>query len=115
MIGYVAIYLFGVFIAAISQVLLKKEAMKPHASFIQEYLNPQVIFAYVIFFIASMMPIIAYRALPLSYGPILEATSYIYVMVFGALVFREKITKKKLLALALILCGIGCYSIGIGM
>lgn len=112
MIGYVGIYLLGVFISAVSQVILKKEALKPHESLVKEYLNFSVIFAYMLFFVASLMPIIAFRVLPLSYGPVLEATSYIYVMVFGALIFHEKVTKKKVAALALILCGIVVYSFG---
>lgn len=114
MIGYIGIYLFGVFISAVSQVLLKKEALKPHESLLKEYLNPQVIFAYVLFFVASFLPIIAFRVLPLSYGPILEATSYIYVMVFGALIFHERVTKQKVLAISFIIGGIILYSIGVG-
>ena len=34
------IFLFGTFISSISQVLLKKAAMKTYASKIQEYANP---------------------------------------------------------------------------
>ncbi|MBF1256822.1 MAG: multidrug ABC transporter, partial [Stomatobaculum longum] len=47
---HLAIYLGAVFIAALSQVLLKKAAMRPHRSVVEEYLNPQVIFAYGLFF-----------------------------------------------------------------
>ncbi len=115
MIGYVLIYLFGVFISAVSQVLLKKEAIKPHESIIKEYLNPRVIVAYILFFFASLLPIIAFRVLPLSFGPVLEATSYIYVMVFGAVIFHEKITAKKVLAIALIIGGIVLYSVGVSL
>lgn len=113
MIVYVGIYLLGVFIAAVSQVLLKKEALKPHDSVVKEYLNPSVICAYMLFFVSSLMPIIAFKVLPLSYGPVLEATSYLYVMAFGAVIFHEKITKVKLLALALIIGGIIVYSLGV--
>jgi len=113
MIPYVAIFLFGVFISAVSQVLLKKEAMKPHESVLAEYLNPRVIVAYAIFFAATLMTIIAYRAVPLSLGPILEATSYLYVMVFGAVFFSEKPTKLKVAAVGLIFLGIAIYATGL--
>lgn len=113
MIAYAAVYLFGVFISAISQVLLKREALKAHDSIIKEYLNPSVAFAYVLFFAATLMSIFAYKAIPLSLGPILEATSYIYVVAFGALFFKERITKKKVGALALIILGIIVYSVGV--
>ena len=45
-------------------------------------------------------------------GPILEATSYVYVTVFGVTIFKEKMTRKKLVALGLILAGICVYSFG---
>ena len=113
MLPYVAVYLFGVFISAVSQVLLKKEAMKPHESVVAEYLNPRVIIAYTIFFSATLMTIYAYKAVPLSLGPILEATSYFYVMVFGAVFFAEKPTKLKIAAIGLIIAGIAIYATGL--
>ena len=113
MIPYIAVYLFGVFISAVSQVLLKKEAMKPHESTLSEYLNPRVIIAYAVFFAATLMTIYAYKAVPLSLGPILEATSYFYVMVFGAVFFAERPTKLKVLAIGLIILGIVIYATGL--
>ena len=47
---YALILLFGVFISALSQVILKKAANKTYDSRIKEYANPQVIIAYFIFF-----------------------------------------------------------------
>ena len=46
-------------------------------------------------------------------GPILEATGYIYVTIFGVAIFHEKMNKKKVLALALIIGGIAVYSLGV--
>ena len=108
---YSCFLLFGVFISAISQVMLKKSALKKYNSKIKEYLNPLVIGAYSIFVISTFMSIIAYKGIPLSMGPILEATSYIYITIFGVKIFKEKITKKKLFALLLIITGIGVYSL----
>ena len=59
------------------------------------------------------MCIFAYRVVPLSFGPVLESTSYLYVTVFGVLFFKERITKKKVVALMLILLGVVIYSFGI--
>ena len=113
MLPYAAVYLVGVFISAVSQVLLKKEAMKPHDSVIAEYLNPRVIIAYLIFFAATLMTIYAYKEVPLSLGPILEATSYVYVMVFGAVFFAENPTKLKVAAIGLILVGVAVFAMGL--
>ncbi len=109
---YSCVLLFGVFVSAISQVMLKKAALREYSSPIKEYLNPLVIFAYALFVGTTFLSIIAYKGIPLSMGPILEATSYIYVTVFGVLIFKEKITKKKLAALGLILVGIVLFSLG---
>lgn len=106
-------YLFGVFISAVSQVLLKKSAMKERKSRIQEYLNPLVITAYTIFFLATVLTIISYRVVPLSLGPILEATSYLYVTAFGVLIFKEKLSARKISALVLIVAGITIYSLSV--
>lgn len=108
---YAAILLVGVFISSVSQVLLKKAAMKQYASPIREYLNPQVIFAYALFFGTTLLSILAYRGIPLSLGPVLEATSYIYVTFFGVTIFKEKMNRKKLFSLAVLLAGIVIYAI----
>lgn len=107
---YAGILLLGVFISAVSQVILKKAAMKKYDSPILEYLNPLVIFAYMLFVGTTLLSILAYRGIPLSLGPVLEATSYLYVTFFGVTIFKEKINRKKLVALALIIVGILIYA-----
>lgn len=108
---YSAVLLTGVFLSAISQVMLKKAAMRTYASKLKEYLNPLVFFAYVIFVGTTLLSVYAYKGIPLSMGPVLEATGYLYVTIFGALIFEEKLNKKKIGALALILSGIFVYSL----
>lgn len=110
---YSGILLLGTFISAVSQVILKKAAMKQYSSKIREYLNAPVIFAYALFFLTTLMCIYAYRVVPLSFGPVLESTNYIYVTIFGVLIFKEKINAKKLIALAFIIVGIGIYAVGV--
>ena len=103
---YSGIMLLGTFISSVSQVLLKKAAMKEYSSKIREYLNLQVIVAYILFFATTLICIFAYRVVPLSLGPVLEATSYVYVTLFGVFLFRETVSKRKLLALILIVIGV---------
>ena len=111
MLPYILLFLGNVFLASVSQVLLKKSAQKTYASFLQEYLNPLVIFAYGLFVLTTLLGVLAYRVIPLSMGPVLEATSYLYVTVFGVTIFGEKLGRKKLIALAMIIAGILVYSI----
>ncbi len=104
------ILLAGVFVSAVSQVLLKKAAMKTYASRWREYLNPLVILAYALFVGTTFLSIAAYRGIPLNLGPVLETTSYVYVTIFGVTIFHEKLTRQKLLALAAIIAGVLVYS-----
>lgn len=110
---YGGILLLSVFIASVSQVMLKKSANKHYDSPIKEYLNPLVVFAYVLFVGTTLLSVIAYRGIPLSLGPVLEATGYLYITAFGVLIFKERMTRGKVLALALILGGIVLYACGL--
>ena len=103
---YALILLLGVFISSVSQVMLKKSALREYDSPLREYLNPLVLGAYVLFVLSTLMSIWAYRGLPLSMGPVLETTGYLYVTAFGVLLFREKLNRRKFLALAMIIAGI---------
>ena len=109
---YSLFLLLGVFISSVSQVMLKKAAMRTWPSRVREYLNPLVIFAYVIFVGTTLLSVLAYRGLPVSLGAVLESTSYLYVTAFGVLIFHEKLTGRRVLALALILGGIAVYAFG---
>lgn len=108
---YAGLLLLGVFLSAISQVMLKKAALRQYSSKLREYLNPLVIIAYTIFVGTTFLSIYAYKGIPLSMGPVLEATSYIYVTIFGVTIFKEKLNKRKLVGLALIIAGIITYSL----
>lgn len=109
-IMYYALLFLGVFISSISQVLLKKSSNKKYTDKIKEYLNPLVIIAYFIFFVSTLLSIVSYKKVPMSMGPIIEATSYIYITLFGVTIFKEKLNYKKILALILIISGICIYS-----
>ena len=113
MLLHAGLLLLSTFIASVSQVMLKKSANKEHDSLLAEYLNPLVVFAYVIFFGTTLLSMLAYRKIPLSMGPILEATSYIYVTIFGVTLFHEHLNKRKVLALVVVIAGIVVYSLGV--
>ncbi len=103
---YICIFLFSVFISAISQIILKTSANQKHENWIKDYLNVKVIVAYSIFFISSFITIFAYKEVPFSIGPMLEATGYIWVAVLGYIFLKERISIKKIIGLVLIVVGI---------
>lgn len=108
---YSIVLLVGVFLGAISQVMLKKAALKKYDSVVKEYLNPLVIVAYIMFVGTTFLSILAYKGIPLSMGPVLEATSYIYVTIFGVTIFKENLNRNKVWGLVLIIVGIIVYSV----
>mgnify|MGYP000920449170 FL=1 len=63
---YACVLLLGVFVSVISQVMLKKSAMKQYDSKIKEYMNPLVIIAYIMFVGTTFLLIIAYKGIHLS-------------------------------------------------
>lgn len=103
---YILIYLFSVFISSISQILLKKSARIKYDKRIREYLNVKVITAYSIFVISTILTILALRGVPLKSAPIISSFSYIYILILGRLILKERITKKKLMGNILIIIGI---------
>ena len=108
---YSFILVAGVFISSFSQVLLKKSALKQREGLVKEYLNPYVAGAYMLFVLATFMTIYAFKGIPLSYGPILDATGYFFVTVFGLVFFKEKLNVKKVSGIAVIIAGIIIYAI----
>ena len=109
MLIYSGIYLIGVIISSFAQILLKKSADTKHESLIKEYLNFKTLFAYAVFFGATLCSVFAYKYVPLSVGPILESTQYIFIAVLSYLFLKEKISKKKLIGLTIIIIGVLIY------
>lgn len=110
---FLLMFLISVFISSCSQIALKKSANNRHGSFIREILNPMVLGAYICFFGASLLTTFAYKGVPLSFGPVLEATSYIYIVVLSRFFLGEKVTRKKILGNVLIIAGILIYASGV--
>lgn len=108
---YSGIYILGVIISSFAQILLKKSADIERESKLKEYLNFKTMFAYGIFFGATLCSVFAYKYVPLSMGPILETTQYIFIAVLSYFLLKEKISKKKLLGLITIIIGILIFSI----
>lgn len=111
LIIYSGIMLGSIFVSSVSQILLKKSAQKEYPSKLREYLNPLVIIAYGLFFGSTLITMYALRVVPLSMSPILESVGYIFVAVLSFLFLKEKLTRKQVLGMAVIIIGIIVYSI----
>ena len=102
----VIIYLITPLLSAVSQLILKKAADNPKLTGIRAYLNVPVILAYGLFFGCMLFNVVALRTLDLTVASVLEASSYIYVMVLSWLFLKEKITRRRLLGNLIIIVGI---------
>ena len=109
--AYTLLFLISVLISSISQVILKKSANESHENVLKEYLNLRVIGAYGLFFVSSLLTMLAYRGVPLSLGPALEATGYLWVTLLGMVFLKEHVNGRKWIGLGLIVIGILAFSI----
>ena len=108
---YSGIMLLSVMVSSVSQILLKKSAQKQYPSKIKEYLNPMVIIAYGMFFSSTLISMYALKVVPLSMSPILESAGYIFVAILSFLFLKEKMSRRQLIGMTLIIAGIVVYSL----
>ena len=97
----------GAFITALSQILLKTQANTTgKKGFFSKFLNLRVIAAYGLLFLTLAINQIALRYVPLSVMPCITATSFIWVFVMGALLLKERVSRRKVLGVAVIILGV---------
>lgn len=94
------------FLAAVSQIFLKKSAGKAHRGILGEYLNGYVITGYALLLLSLLMNMWAYQGMEYRFGPVINASSYVFVLILGRLFLHEKITAKKLWGNVVIILGI---------
>ena len=99
--------ILSVFAAACAQMLLKQGARRNYAGFWHQYLNPWVIGGYTIMACSLILNVFCMsRGVQVKEVSIIESLSYLFVPVLAFLLFLEKITRRKLAAIAIIITGI---------
>ncbi|MDD4309066.1 MAG: EamA family transporter [Candidatus Cloacimonetes bacterium] len=104
------IMMASVAIGSLAQIPLKKSAQKTSSLNARYFINLYTAVGYGMMFIASILSFWAIRKLGIQLAAMIETTGYIYIMLIGYFVFKEKITLRKLFACALIICGIIIYT-----
>lgn len=69
------------FLASVSQIMLKKSALKKHSKRLFEYLNIWVISGYGLLCLSMLLNIIAYRGVNYQTGIIMGALPYVFVII----------------------------------
>lgn len=98
-------------VAALSQLLLKIAAKKNYPTWWRSYLNILVLSAYAMFFGTTFLNAIAMRFISLSLTAALAASGQIWVPLVSHVFLKEKISKRMLKGMALIVFGIVVFSL----
>ena len=104
---YYIIVISSVFLAACAQMLLKQGARQQYATWWRQYVNGWVISGYVIMFGTMVMNIFAMsRGVQIKELSIIESMSYLFVPTLSFILFKEKLTWRKIFAIAIIITGV---------
>ena len=104
---YIAIVILSVFAAACAQMLLKQGARKNYTTWWRQYINVWVIGGYVIMACSLVLNIFCMsRGVQVKEVSVIESLSYLFVPTLAFFLFKEQLTKRKLCAITIIICGI---------
>ncbi|MBQ3393366.1 MAG: multidrug ABC transporter [Lachnospiraceae bacterium] len=101
--------ILGAFVTALSQILLKRQANITEAGkkgFLQKFLNIRVFLSYGMLFMTLVINQIALIHVPISVMPCITATSFIWVFVLGIIILGEKVSRRRVLGVAIIIAGV---------
>lgn len=118
---YKLIVILAVFAAACAQMLLKKGSLTSAPSpdgdgrvwwFLKQYLNPWVIGGYTIMGLVMLVNIWAMnKGVLLKEVGVIEALSYLFVPCLSWIIFGEKLSWMKMIAIGVIMCGVVVFFI----
>jgi drug/metabolite transporter (DMT)-like permease len=104
------IMMLSVFLASIAQIPLKKSAITTNELSAKYFINIKTAIGYSMMFIASLLSFWSIRKLGIQTAAMIETTGYVYVIIIGRFVFKERFTIRSLLACAFIIGGIIIYA-----
>ena len=104
---YYIIVILSVFAAACAQMLLKQGARKVYSSWWRQYINPWVIGGYTIMTGSLILNIFCMsHGVQVKEVSVIESMSYLFVPVLAFMLFKEKLTTRKVCAIAIIIGGV---------
>lgn len=113
MVSSILVSLFAVFIAGVSQIILKKTAVQhSEQGFIKKFLNVGVIVAYTMVLMSSLMNTWALKEMPLKLTTITEATGYIWVPLLSMFFLKIKIKRNTIIGAIIIVFGMVLFALG---
>ena len=104
---YYVLIILSVFVAACAQMLLKQGANKGYEGFWMQYLNPWVIGGYAIMACSLVLNIWCMsKGVQVKEVSTIEAMSYLFVPCLAFVLFKERVTWRKVIAIIIIVVGV---------
>ena len=104
---YYLLVISSVFLAACAQMLLKQGARQEYARWWRQYINGWVIGGYMIMLATMVVNIFAMsKGVQIKELSIIESMSYLFVPTMSFILFKEKLSWRKLLAIVIIITGV---------
>ena len=104
---YYILVISSVFLAACAQMLLKQGARQQYATWWRQYMNGWVIGGYAIMLGTMVMNIFAMsKGVQIKELSIIESMSYLFVPALSFMIFKEKLTWRRICAIAIIIIGV---------
>ena len=104
--------ILSVFAAACAQMLLKQGARRNYAGFWHQYLNPWVIGGYAIMACSLVLNIFCMsHGVQVKEVSVMESLSYLFVPCMAFMIFKEKLSARKICAIGVIIAGVVIFFI----
>lgn len=101
------IIISSVFLAACAQMLLKQGARQQYDIWWRQYINGWVIGGYAIMLGTMLINIFAMsRGVEVKEVSIIESMSYLFVPILSFVIYKERLTWQKIIAIGVIIIGI---------
>jgi small multidrug resistance pump len=108
----VAMFVGGVVIASIGQLLIKRGATRRrHGALLASFFDPFVISGYVLMLASTVLSTIALKVLPLKTTVSLQPLGFLLVVFLSVAFLRERMRRHHLWGMLLILAGIVIFNL----
>lgn len=103
---YVLLFIISIILASFSQIILKKGSKEKNI-----FINKYTIVGYLLMLISTLFTLYGYKGVQLSLSQILQSLSFIFVAILSKVFLNEKISRKTIIGICLIIVGIIIYSV----
>ncbi len=103
--------ILGVFLTAVSQLLMKLGARQRMKSRLRLYLNVYMLTAYSTLVLVTLLNLYAYHEIPLKVGLMLSPLALILVGILSSWLLKERLTRLQIFGAFVILMGVTVFNL----